>query len=107
MRAAVGDEIYLSLMADLNRDVVRHLEMVAAGLDDANLEDVRRGAHSLSSLLSTFGPGQAGAAFGRVEELLRAGKDEHAKTLAALLNRETAAAMRGLTESVLGPDPVS
>jgi hypothetical protein len=66
-------------MTDLNRDVVRHLEMVAAGLDDANLEDVRRGAHSLSSLLSTFGLSQAGAAFGRVEELLRAGKDEHAK----------------------------
>ena len=107
MRAAVGDEIYLSLMADLNRDVVRHLEIVEAGLNNANLEEVRRGAHSLSSLLGTFGLSEAGLAFGRVEELLRAGKEDHAKTLAALMNRETVVAMRALIESMAESDSFS
>ncbi|MFY7958557.1 MAG: response regulator, partial [Elsteraceae bacterium] len=89
MREAVGDEVYLSLMLDLKRDVSRHLELIEQGLKSTEGEDLRRGAHSLSSLLCTFGLNNAGLAYGRVEELIRAGKLEHAKTLGALLERET------------------
>ena len=89
MREAVGDEVYLSLMLDLKRDVSRHLELIEQGLKSTEGDELRRGAHSLSSLLCTFGLNNAGLAYGRVEELIRAGKLEHAKTLGALLERET------------------
>ena len=101
MRNAVGNDIYLSLMTDLNRDVQRHLEMITIGLDRDDPDELRRGAHSLSSLLSTFGLTNAGAAFGRVEVLLRANKIDDARALGTHLNRETAAAMAGLTEKVV------
>jgi len=104
MREAVGDEIYGSLMADLKRDVGRHLELVELGLRGQDTEDLKRGAHSLSSLLSTFGLNNAGMAFGRVEELVRTGKITHAKTLAALLARETMPAMEGLERRMKSDD---
>ena len=104
MREAVGDDIYISLMTDLKRDVRRRLDMVAFGLGTTDAEDLKRGAHSLSSLLSTFGLNNAGLAFGRVEELMRAGKIAHAKTLGALLERETIPALELLERRVMSDD---
>lgn len=104
MREAVGAEIYMSLMTDLKRDVHRHLDLVTVGLDTPEAEDLKRGAHSLSSLLSTFGLNNAGLAFGRVEELMRAGKITHAKTLGALLAQETIPAMEELERRIMNDD---
>jgi CheY-like chemotaxis protein len=100
MRAAVGDDVYLSLMQDLKRDVRRHLDLVGQGLASSDVEALRRGAHSLSSLLSTFGLNNAGVAFGRVEELIRAGKPAQAQTLGALLESETLPAMEDLERQI-------
>ncbi len=106
MREAVGDQIYFSLMTDLERDVDRHLDLVAAGLAQSNADELRRGAHSLSSLLSTFGLVNAGMAFGRVEELVRADHIDEARRLGEILQRETIALVQKLKSEVVA-DPAN